>query len=124
MRVKKIRIKSLKDSLDDFARVFKQVQAGKRLPTVSEPEIYFESIEAVRKIMTPQRMRLLRYIKQHKPQSIYSLAKGIGKDIKNVYQDLTYLGDIGLIALKDSGRSRRQKQPVLLYDCLSVEFVI
>lgn len=69
----------------------------KKIPQKEDKIIYVESIDAARKLMTNERMRLLRTVKKQKPDSIYSLAKMLGKNFKTVSVDTNMLRDIGVI---------------------------
>ncbi|MBX7147820.1 ArsR family transcriptional regulator [bacterium] len=122
MKVKKFKIRSLKDSLKNVADVLKKIQAGKKVKP--QEGVYFEDMEAMRKILTPERLKLLHYIKTDKPHSIYQVAKGLKKDIKNVADDLNFLSQIGLVEMEETKGARGQKKPVLLYDQITFELTI
>ncbi len=122
MKTKNIKIKTVDEGLKDFEKSFKGAHAGKSSKLKSG--VFFASVEAVRRILTTERIKLLKYIKSSKPNSIYELAKGVDKNIKNVSQDLRFLSDVGLIEMEDSGNSRKQKRPVLLSDHITLELVI
>ncbi len=122
MKTKTIRIKTIDEGLKDFAQTFKKAQSRKVNKTKSG--VYFSSLEAVRKILTPERVKLLRYLKANKPGSVYELAKALGKDMKNVSQDLSYLSEVGLVDLEEAKGNRNQRRPVLLSDHVTLELVI
>ncbi len=122
MKAKTIRIKTIDEGLRDFERAFKKAERGRS--GKAKTGIYFSSIEAVRKILTPERIKLLRYIKANHPNSVYELAKGLQKDIKNVSQDLGYLSEVGLVELAESQGSRNQRKPILLSDHVTLELMI
>jgi len=60
---------------------------------------------------------LLRTIRRDDPESIRETARLVGRDVKNVHQELTRLEALGVIRLDDSGRSKR---PVFPYDDLVI----
>jgi predicted transcriptional regulator len=91
---------------------------------VTDMEVYFESVDAMRAVLTEERVNLLKAIKAKKPKSIYELAKVTGRNLKNVSQDVNRLAELGLIDLKKSGDPRRSKKPVLLADRIQVEINI
>jgi predicted transcriptional regulator len=122
MKAKTIKVKTIDEGLDDFAKAFKKAQSGKSAKTKSG--VFFASIEAVRRILTNERIGLLKHIKLFKPNSIYELSKGMGKNIKNVSQDLRFLIDVGLIELENSNNARHSKKPVLLSDHITLELII
>ena len=123
MRVKKIKIgiKDLKSILQDVVETGEAIEQGKRLKPVKEPKIYFTSIEALRKALTPKRLELLRTIKTRKPSSINELARFAKRDIKNVADDLKYLGQIGLIEREETDRKTK---PVIYYDRIVFEIAV
>ncbi len=54
--------------------------------------------------LTPKRLELLDQMSRHNANSINELASTIGRDVKNVYNDLKILESLGLIALVKDGR--------------------
>lgn len=68
-----------------------------RLPQKEDRIIYIESIEAARKLMTNERIRLLSTVRERKPNSLYELAKIMHKNFKTVSVDANMLEEIGLI---------------------------
>ncbi len=59
--------------------------------------IGFPNITEFRRCFTDKRIELLKAIKKHEPESVYALAKLLKRDYKNVYDDVKYLADLGLI---------------------------
>src|SRR3990172_11023951 len=90
-------IRPLDDVMDDFAKTFEAVRTGRRLPKGRREEVGFTSIEAVRKFLTRERLALLRAIRTRRPSSIYQLAKMVGRDLKNVQEDIRLLERHGLV---------------------------
>jgi predicted transcriptional regulator len=123
MRIKKIKIgiKDLKSILHDVVETGEAIEQGKRLKPVKKPKIYFTSLEALRKALTPKRLELLHIIKTRKPSSINELARFAKRDIKNVADDLKYLGQIGLIEREETDRKTK---PVIHYDRIALEIVV
>ena len=64
--------------------------------------IYIESIESARKLITPERLRMLGVIKRGKPASLYMLSKLLGKDFKTVFSDAKMLQQFGLLSFQES----------------------
>ncbi len=54
--------------------------------------------------LTPKRLELLDQMSRHNADSINKLATIIGRDVKNVYNDLKILESLGLIELVKDGR--------------------
>ena len=100
MKVKKIDIgiKGLRESLKDFAETWKSLEAGRKIR--KNEGIYFDSIDNMRASLTNNRLLILKTIREHKPKSVYELARILGRDLKNVNQDLKLLSEIGLVNLE------------------------
>ena len=122
MKVKKIQIKPLEESLGDFASAYRKVSQRKFVR--KRGGVFFASIGAVRRVLTDNRLHLLKVIKQKKPASLYELAKLTHRDLKNVTQDVNFLEDLGLVDLGKPTGTRHQRRPILLSDRFSVEFAI
>ena len=116
MNVKKINIgiKSLDESLRDFADTWKEIESGKKVK--KEEGIYFESIDAVRSVLTNNRLLILKTIKEKHPKSIYELSKILGRNLKNVNQDLDMLFRIGLVELKKEKTDKNRIIPFVNYN--------
>ena len=106
-----IRIKPLGEAMETFRRTFKAVEVSTRSTTrVQHREgIFFTSIEAARKLLTPNRLALLRAICTGRPGSMNALARRMGRDLKNVQQYLRLLESYGLVRM---ARSRGPQGPV------------
>jgi predicted transcriptional regulator len=68
--------------------------------------ISFPDFETLGKVITGARLELLHAIRAAKPKSIQELARVVGRDFKNVHQDVTLLAEFGLIELKKTGPRR------------------
>ena len=107
MRVReiKIEVKPLDEEIEDLASKIEKISKGKKIS--KEEKIIFNSIEDLRKFLTPERIRLIHIIKTKNPHSIYKLAKILGRDRKSVTIDLDILKTIGLIDLKKKSIKKR-----------------
>ena len=74
--------------------------------------------------MSEERIRLLRIIRHKKPKSIYSLAKLVKRDRKNVITDLNILRNAGLIELQEEKGIRTMTRPIADYDRLEISIEI
>src|SRR3989454_304215 len=92
-----IQIKAADEALKGFRETFKAVEAGRRV--TRREGVYLTSIEAARNLLTPNRLALLRAIRTKRPGSIYELAKIVGRDLKNVQDDLRLLERYGLVQI-------------------------
>ena len=121
MKIKKVKIeiKGLDEALKEAGRVFEKVSKGERIQ--KKEAIYFSSLKEMRKILTEKRLELLKMIKDKKPASVYELAKMVGRDIKNVLEDLAYLQEIGLVEITET---RNKRIPHVDYDKIAFEVAI
>lgn len=86
--------------LKDWA---KKVDRGQPVP---EADYYlnFETAAMLFSELTPQRMRTLETLKQSGEQSIYALAKKLGRNYSNVHQDISKLIEHGLVEKNEDGK--------------------
>jgi predicted transcriptional regulator len=88
--------------------------------TPQDPELYFETLEELRRILTPKRQDLLLAITQHRPSSIRQLAEFLGRDYKNVSTDVVLLHRLGLVTLEGKGGKGKPHAPTVPYDEIQV----
>ncbi len=121
MKVKKVKIavKSLEEVLESAKETMKKLERGEKVK--KETGVYFTSLEAFRKAVTPKRLELLHVIKTKKPSSINELARMAKRDIKNVADDVKYLEQIGLVEKKEINRKTK---PVINYDRIDLEIAV
>ena len=114
----------MEDTLAGFRKTFRALQAGQRV--ARHAGVYFSSIEAVRNLLTRNRLALLRTIRVRRPGSIYELAKTVKRDLKNVQQDLRILEEYGLIRMTPArGAGRRPvKIPEAPFDKITLKVAI
>lgn len=124
MRVKniKIGIKSLEDNLNEFAETWKKLERKEEVK--KQEAVYFESIDALRSVLTDKRLNVLRTIKRHKPGSIYELAKILNRNIKNVNDDVKLLDNLGLVRLERTKTDRKRVVPTVDYGEIMLEIGI
>lgn len=118
MKTKTLRIgvKSLKQSMDEFASTAEAIERGERVRKSSG--VFFASLSALRKSLTPKRLELLALIMEQEPESLNELARLAKRNIKNVYDDITYLEQVGMLSKVDAGR---ETVPVIDYDSITVD---
>lgn len=93
-----IRIRRLEDALEGFRETWKALEQGKKVKR--QTGTYFASLEAARKVLTARRLELLRAIRREAPDSLYHLARLVGRDLKNVNEDVQVLAGYGLVSLR------------------------
>jgi len=116
MRKIEIRVESLQDGLNKFIDTFNKIKEGKKIK--KEKYISVSSIEELNKLLSPQRLKLLNFLRSNKVSSIKELSNKLNRDYKNVYSDLKLFEGIGLVRLK---RNKRQIVPEILYDEIDIK---
>jgi predicted transcriptional regulator len=120
MKVKKIKIKSKKDFAADLRRVAGELDRHGAAEKATGS--FFESLDAVRIILTEKRLELWRAIRDQKPDSISNLARIVKRDFKSVHRDLLLLQSVGLISFqKGKGKRGDVQSPISLADMLQLE---
>jgi predicted transcriptional regulator len=124
MRVKniKIAIKTREELFHEVEKVWSGVEKGEKAK--KHEGLYFENLEAMRKVLTEERLRILKVVKQRQPSSIYALAKVLGRDTKNTFNDVQFLSEAGLIELKKSKDGREKTTPIVRYDKILLEISV
>jgi len=121
MRTKKIKIgfKDIGSALNDFVETGDALTQGKHVR--EEAGVYFTSIEAFRKAITPRRLELLNVIKASRPSSINELALLARRNIKNVAEDTRLLAQVGLLEIKEV---QNRVTPEVDYDEIDVRIAV
>jgi len=124
MRVRniKISIKSDEELFNEVKNVWDKLEKGKKVK--KHEGISFESFEAMRKVLTEERLRILKTIRKSHPQSIYELAKILHRDTKNTFDDVQFLAQAGLIELKKTKDGREKTTPMVNYDKILLEIPV
>jgi len=103
-------------------KAFERVRRGGLTP--QDAGLYFESIEDLRRILTEKRFDLLLAIAHQHPGSVRELADQIGRDYKNVSEDVDLLSQLGLVELEERGGRGGPKAPVVPYDEIHVTITL
>lgn len=114
-----IQVRSLHEVLSEFVSVVRDAQAGK----IGPPRVglSFESIDAVRNVLTPKRLGLLKAIREGRPKSVYALAKATGRTLKNTQDDVAMLARLDLVELKRGHGKRTGLEPRVRYDSIRLD---
>jgi predicted transcriptional regulator len=67
--------------------------------------------------LTPRILELIEAIRQEDPSSINETARVVDRDVKNVYEELSRLAQLGIIFFEEDGQSKR---PVVWFDELVI----
>jgi predicted transcriptional regulator len=124
MRVKniKISIKSDKELFDEIKNVTGKLERGEKVR--KHEGISFDNLETMRKILTDERIKILKAIKKDNPASIYELANILHRDTKNTFDDVKFLSEMGLIELKKTKNGREKTTPMVKYDKILLEIAV
>lgn len=118
MKARKVTIKveSLEDGLDHFVDIYEKARLREKV----EPEeiLSFETPELMREMLTKERLRILKAVREKEPKTIYALAKLMQRPYSNVFNDVKKLAEMGLMDLdkKKKGATR----PKAKYDRLNI----
>ena len=120
MRTKRIRVKSRVDFNTELLAAARKIDRGE---TIKEQKgEYYESLDAVRNVLTPRRLELWHIIRDRKPASISNLAILADRDFKSVYQDVRLLVAVGIVDLRETrGKGGKRLVPRSLADTLTLE---
>jgi len=99
-----------------------KIEAGQEVK--KQEGLYFESIDTMRAILTNKRLLILKTIKEKEPNSIYELAKILGRDLKNINQDLKLLADVGLVILEKMDKDKKRVVPHVDYSKILLEIPV
>lgn len=96
--------------------VLKAIDAGET------PDPYFEhvfdDVDDLHRVTRPKNLELLRTIAREEPTSIRDTARLVGRDVRQVHDNLEELEALGLIEFETEGRAKR---PTVWYDEIAVE---
>lgn len=118
----KVAIKSDEDILKEVKDAVRKIERGEK--SGKHEGISFDSIDAMRKVLTEERLKVLRAIKKEHPGSVYELAKKLKRDIKNTFNDVQFLAEAGLLELKKTKDGREKTTPLVNYDKIMLEIPV
>lgn len=124
MKIKKVKvgIKDIKTALVEFVDTGKAIQKGRNVK--KETGVYFTSVEAFRKVLTPKRMEVLHTIRTRKPSSIHVLSRMLNRDVKNIAMDVKSLTQVGLVEKRQSKLARKETTPSVNYEKIVFEISV
>ena len=89
-----ITVGSLADMGKRFAGAWNRAAAGER---IDETHVTFLDVKTMLDTLSPRRLELLRFVRQHGAGNVRLLAQALQRDYKNVYQDVATLEAAGLL---------------------------
>ena len=82
--------------------------------------IICSDLKIAEKVFSEPRLEILKTIVIEHPTSIKQLAKLLQRDFKNVYNDVIFLSDLGLVELVEHG-TRKSLMPIPKYESLELD---
>ena len=82
-------------------------------------------ISVLRSLLSNEKARLLHILKTKQPNSIYQVAKLLGRDFKSVRQDISTLEKFGFIEMIPIHKGKREQlKPLLVIDTLDIKIQV
>ena len=108
---------TVKQDQGTFSALFNKLRGEKRYE--------ISDISMLRSLLSNEKARLLHVIKTKQPNSLYELAKILGRDFKSVRQDINVLEEFGFIEMIPLHKGKREKlKPLLVLDELKINIEI
>ena len=89
-----VNVGSLADMGKRFAGAWNRAAAAEQ---VQETHVTFLDVQTMLNTLSPRRLELLRHVRQHGAGNVRELAQSLGRDYKNVHQDVAVLESAGLL---------------------------
>jgi predicted transcriptional regulator len=124
MKIKKVRleIQDENEFISEVKRDLKKIAKGESIKNQST--LSFESLKAMRRFITDERLKILKTVRKYRPKSIYELAGILKRDTKNVSDDVHFLSDLGLLDIKESKDGRKKTAPMVNYKKIMIEIPV
>ncbi|WP_136718590.1 HVO_A0114 family putative DNA-binding protein [Halorientalis salina] len=100
---------------EDGFKAIQQLTDGE--PVEQPAMVTFANETQLGEVFNERTYALLRVIRADEPASIRETARLVGRDVKNVHQELTTLEALGVIRFDETGQA---KQPIFPYDDLVI----
>jgi predicted transcriptional regulator len=89
-----VSVGSLADMGIRFASAWNRAAGGEQ---VNETHVTFLDVQTMLDALSPRRLDLLRYVRQHGAGNVRELSLALKRDYKNVHQDVAMLEAAGLL---------------------------
>lgn len=104
----------------DTKKRWEKAFSGKIQNNPKNNTIVCSDLKMAEKVFSEPRLEILKTIVAKHPESIKQLAKLLQRDFKNVYNDVIFLSDLGLIELVEHG-AQKSLMPVPKYESLELD---
>ena len=95
-----------------FSEIEKVVDGNKK----HQDEMTFSSTQTFNKVLTTNRLEIIKAIARQKPRSINQLAKILRREQPHVHKDCKYLELMGFITLHKNQGAKKQYTPKLSFE--------
>ncbi|MSP98574.1 MAG: hypothetical protein EXR29_15425 [Betaproteobacteria bacterium] len=102
MKTVKVRLTTERKSAGEFVDAWKRAERGEA-PEKPVERLYFLDAETMLKVLSRQRLALLSELRRDKAARVVDLARRLGRNYKNVYDDVKLLKRAGLIEEDERG---------------------
>jgi len=88
---------------------------------LSKKDYDFNSLLALRQVLSNEKARILHTIKHYEPKSIYELARKLDRGFKSVNDDVKLLERFGFVEMvKEKTKNRIRHRPEVVVDNLTI----
>ncbi len=92
---------------------------------VSKMDYDFDSLLALRQLLSNEKARILHTIKHYQPKSIYELAKKLNRGFKSVNDDIKLLERFGFVEMiEEKTKNRIRHRPEIVVDTMTINIKI
>jgi predicted transcriptional regulator len=84
-------------ALDDMGQRFIRAWKSAKPSSTLQDHVTFMSLEAFQSALSPRRLELIRFLRQHEPMSVRKLSQLLERDYKSVHREVAMLINAGLI---------------------------
>ncbi len=89
-----VHVGSIADMGKRFIGAWNRASEGKK---VNETHVTFLDVQTMLETLSPKRLELLKFVRQHGADNIKKLSLSLGRDYKNVHHDVMVLESAGLL---------------------------
>jgi predicted transcriptional regulator len=113
----KTKVITIEERQGAFSAIFNRFRSEKKHES--------SDISLLKSILSNEKARILHILKTKQPNSLYELAKILGRDFKSVREDIYILERFGLIEMIPIHKGKRQKlKPLIVVDELKINLKI
>lgn len=107
-------------NLDSFMSSLKSAPKTKKGEISAQA--YVKSEDEFNSVYTSTNREILNWIRVHTPESVYEMAKELGKEASNLTKTLRALAKFSLVRLEEGNAARKTLRPFVDWEQLEVRF--